>query len=411
MKKTKIMKYLNFEKSFSKKMILNCLLLALLYSCKKADTSSVEMLSKNADVLYQTLVSSGVRADMIKDLEGYYLVENDLLFKKGETDIEKVKLFFGNPQKTSNADQVNLKAKSTNKGQTRTPDIIANKNAELIAYQCDFVDYYWTSAVEKALGHWANVSNTKLNFYPLKSGNTMGNQILFTFDNGVLPDYVIAAAEFPSNGLSGFRVRINPDFNSNMSVSDAGKIYNMVHEIGHCLGLRHTNWQINGEQQQGAIQISGTPSSDPNSVMNGGTALNLWNGFSNYDIVAAQTLYPYSSLDNWITVPERKIFYNYVNNYIEYSSFYISENTDPIEIKWNKNLVNTRSINLYLYQNNQMVRVIATNVANTGVYSTSIANYLPSNDGHFYNNIQVKIQDSGNQNSNDYSSYFSIQVD
>lgn len=58
-----------------------------------------------------------------------------------------------------------------------------------------------------------------------------------------------------------------------------------------------------------------------------------------------------------------------------------------------------------------MVRVIATNVANTGVYSTSIANYLPSNDGHFYNNIQVKIQDSGNQNSNDYSSYFSIQVD
>ncbi|HAF35614.1 MAG TPA: hypothetical protein DCG88_16720, partial [Sphingobacterium sp.] len=112
------MKYLNFEKSFSKKMILNCLLLALLYSCKKADTSSVEMLSKNADVLYQTLVSSGVRADMIKDLEGYYLVENDLLFKKGETDIEKVKLFFGNPQKTSNADQVNLKAKSTNKGQT-----------------------------------------------------------------------------------------------------------------------------------------------------------------------------------------------------------------------------------------------------------------------------------------------------
>src|SRR5690606_30936465 len=107
-------------------------------------------------------------------------------------------------------------------------------------------------------------------------------------DGGVLPNNVIAAAEPPTSaGSAGYRIRINLDFLSNMTVSDATKKYNMAHEIGHCLGLRHTNWRDVDYDQNGNIvpaqDIPGTPISDPNSIMNGGTALNSWVGFSQYD--------------------------------------------------------------------------------------------------------------------------------
>lgn len=66
----------------------------------------------------------------------------------------------------------------------------------------------------------------------------------------------------------------------------------MVHELGHCFGLRHTNWQAIGEST--ANHINGTSSSDPNSIMNGGTAEYQWNGFSDGDQVAIKKLYPFS---------------------------------------------------------------------------------------------------------------------
>lgn len=64
----------------------------------------------------------------------------------------------------------------------------------------------------------------------------------------------------------------------------------LVHELGHTLGLRHTN-----EGGQGGRLIPGTPTLDFNSVMNSGGAPNQaagWVGFSLFDEVALQTLYP-----------------------------------------------------------------------------------------------------------------------
>lgn len=94
------------------------------------------------------------------------------------------------------------------------------------------------------------------------------------------------------NGKPGSSIRINLDYNNNKIIPRLQKIYNMVHELGHCFGLRHTNWKSIGES--GANHIDGTPTSDPNSIMNGGTAESSWNGFSENDRHAIWTLYPTS---------------------------------------------------------------------------------------------------------------------
>jgi hypothetical protein len=94
----------------------------------------------------------------------------------------------------------------------------------------------------------------------------------------------IARATLPgSNGAPGSIMTINMYHNG----LDAGrKLFAMAHEMGHNFGLLHTN------QTDGTI-IPGTPATDANSVMN--SFVLAWAGFTYYDQVAVQVLYPSGS--------------------------------------------------------------------------------------------------------------------
>ncbi|GEM_PF-4408344 len=109
-----------------------------------------------------------------------------------------------------------------------------------------------------------------------------------------LPDDVIARATFPLNGKPGSTILINTQFIRENNINQSQLIYNIVHELGHCFGLRHTNWRKD-ETSNPAERIPGTydkgTNPDPNSVMNSGTAKNSWKGFSAYDKVAIKILY------------------------------------------------------------------------------------------------------------------------
>ncbi|WP_111308467.1 reprolysin-like metallopeptidase [Confluentibacter sediminis] len=69
-------------------------------------------------------------------------------------------------------------------------------------------------------------------------------------------------------------------------VTQNDRITNVQHELGHNLGLVHTN-EINGN----FLQIPNTPPSDSQSVMNVNSVRTITN-FSNYDGIAINYLFP-----------------------------------------------------------------------------------------------------------------------
>jgi Dual-action HEIGH metallo-peptidase len=154
----------------------------------------------------------------------------------------------------------------------------------------------WRPAILQALDDWSNVGQCLVRFTLITTGTF---DLLIRDDENILPNDVVASCEFPSanqssnSGAPGALMRINLDFNANTPVTAAQMRHNMVHELGHCIGFRHSNFVARGEiaGTDGANQVFGTPAVDPASVMNGGTALNNWAGFSNPDIAAVRSVY------------------------------------------------------------------------------------------------------------------------
>jgi hypothetical protein len=145
----------------------------------------------------------------------------------------------------------------------------------------------WQAAAVDALAHWSGISSSHVKM-------VQGSPADITVGTTCTWSNVAAFASFPAGGNPGSTVYVNTCFG--YSTSHAQKVHNMVHELGHTIGFRHSNYTQMGESAgaEGAVHIWNTPTSGnaSGSVMNGGTALNSWAGFAASDLTAVRSIYP-----------------------------------------------------------------------------------------------------------------------
>jgi len=251
----------------------------ILLTCSCNNETIIDNISDKIPEEDKQIISSlGLDINTLVDIGEFYIVEGDIILEKGSMN------------EYLNQDTSKLK-------QARHVNTISRKNIRPITVGVSNTlkvsgRNHWYTEILQALDEWNNIS-PECGIYFVYTTNT-NSDIMISDDGNTLGNDVLAVGAYPKNGKPGPYIKINLDFWSNYTLSSSQKKYNMVHELGHTLGLIHTNWA--GLYEYPGSTIPGTPEAgnnpDPNSVMNAGTALNSWNGFSNYDRIAIIELYP-----------------------------------------------------------------------------------------------------------------------
>ncbi|QNR85472.1 hypothetical protein H9N25_03035 [Pedobacter riviphilus] len=303
--------------SLSRMMCLTLVLFTLtIYSCKKSESPVVAPEAK-VDIdptAVARIKEMGFQTDGIKEFGSYYIVEGDILIAKESLAATKTS------------------AKLTGSGgkiaQANTNNLLQGNLTNVIITTEDY-DIRWHYAIREAVAAWNAVSNCRINlihsysqFYPPYTNSVTPT---ITIKKSNLGTGAFGQGQFPTtSGTAGAILLVNPFTNNvNSNGQDNGiprsheqDVYMLVHEIGHCLGFRHTDWKAEGTggSAVGANPIPGTPNNgdpgnDPNSVMNSGRlgTSNTWSSFSSYDVIAAQYLYPP------VTTPFVSTFKNVIN--------------------------------------------------------------------------------------------------
>ncbi len=239
----------------------------LLISCSKDDNHvKNDHFSQDEETL-KIIEKWGFAKETIEDHKDYYLVDGDIVFYKNEKY---------------------LYPEQSNTKQRRHPNSVTISNVRVFINPG--MDANWRNASVQAINRW-NAVNSKLKLTVTTSFGNSHIQIMYdSHDPSVnLGSSTFGRGTFPTgNGLPGTKIWVNPDFDSprfcGRAINQNMRIANVQHEIGHNVGITHTN------QSFGSL-IPGTPTTDAQSVMNGGRACTI-NNFSSGDITAIKYLFP-----------------------------------------------------------------------------------------------------------------------
>jgi hypothetical protein len=258
----------------SYKSILKSVLVILivLYGCSEETpvqkSDSVQVVEDNAVV--KRILRAGFKKEDIIEFDDHYVVDGDIIFYK--------------------SDPAPTKSPSNGRSQQARADFLvspANYNINVYLNTASFSSIDLAGPLSTVISAY-NALGSQIHLSRVYSAGEADIEIV---KSDFLPFGVCGQAGFPfSDGRAFDKVNISESTLTAYNLVNPSQLTLLVaHEIGHCIGLRHTNWESLGETA--AIHINGTPTFDNVSVMNGSTCGNYWGGFSSNDGVAITVLY------------------------------------------------------------------------------------------------------------------------
>lgn len=255
-------------------------------SCQKEKVVDDLIVSTTSDQTLDYILSLGFKRENIVDHGDYYLVEGDIRFDK---------------QLYENANKGARRAQRFN----NLAPLINHDIAGFISVRVDqsFDDTLRQkviNATKAAIISWNGIFGSKLHF-TFFTGSSANINISNLGSNGADERY--GSASPPNNCGAGPTIGLT----AAITEIDTSQLHLLLaHELGHCVGFRHTDESYTN----GPYLVPQTPYTDANSVMNtGSTPVRSWTGFTTYDVVATQTLYP--------TTPTLSAVYNSTDDRVD----------------------------------------------------------------------------------------------
>lgn len=261
------------------KQVLRLLMLMLMTgifftSCKKAMNETAQ--DEISDATLAKIQSHGFGTSNVQRDEDGYLIEGDIILTED----------FLNSTPGGNLLRI------ANNEQYRTTNLVTGLPRNITISSSGQVNANVSAGIDAAIARY-NAENLQITMTRVASGGNINIRVV----NG---GGYIASAGFPSGGNPYNTVKFNRTY-QNYSLNFVTTV--MAHEIGHCIGFRHTDYMDRsyscggsptneGASTVGAIHIPGTPTGpDPNSWMLACLSATTNRPFNNNDKTALNYLY------------------------------------------------------------------------------------------------------------------------
>lgn len=269
-------------KSIIQVLTVLCFSVFFIIACKKNVSNSLPS-EISIDVLAK-IKAQGFSINNVRKVDRGYVVEGDI--------------FLAEATITSNA-IASPTLRIANSEQYRTNNLITGLPRMVSVSITGFPSSVYTDAADIAIARY-NTQSLRISFQRVADNGNIGIVNDNTLGSGVLGQsagFPSSAGDLPSDPirLSSNTIGDNPDVNFVATI--------IAHEIGHDIGLRHTDYfnrayscggtAVNeGDAGFGAINIPGTPTDvDPNSWMLACVDPGINRPFNNNDIIALNRLY------------------------------------------------------------------------------------------------------------------------